>query len=331
VTERRQTVLRKLDKSRRPKARQSNRPWREAVMDLARLDIVQWLRGRRSPDGGRATTVADLRVAGSGPSRPPRPGTPDYPTPDAQVREIAQQVVAQTWESVADEVDAAAQDPATVRRELTRHFWCDLLIGLAAAVEDWQGPLERIPAEMKRRVTTAVSRSSHSHLRRHVTAQIITILVDKAWDLFMSALIVHFPVRAVLSNDDLVRSLRILAVFSCPAPGQHREVREQALRPLGDELDGLLEPATQDELRRLFAEWQDEDGAARAAGVGASAGLSPRPAPRRLCDVTTSSRDQVSGSQPSGSGGGAVAVLCTSTGPPAAAASRVVIMTSRTW
>jgi hypothetical protein len=44
-----------------------------------------------------------------------------------------------------------------------------------------------------------------------------------------------------------------------PALGEHAEVREHALKPLGEEVKGLLSDEVKPRLAELFAEWQDRD------------------------------------------------------------------------
>jgi hypothetical protein len=53
---------------------------------------------------------------------------------------------------------------------------------------------------------------------------------------------------------NLIQALRILVVFICPEPERHEEVREYALRPLGDDVSGLLGSQTRGQLSELFAE-----------------------------------------------------------------------------
>ena len=53
----------------------------------------------------------------------------------------------------------------------------------------------------------------------------------------------------------MVRALQMLAVFSCPAPARHREVREFALKPLGGEVEReVLTGTTKERLAQLFEE-----------------------------------------------------------------------------
>ena len=54
---------------------------------------------------------------------------------------------------------------------------------------------------------------------------------------------------------ETLRSLRILAVFICPAPEDHKEVREHALEPLRDDARAIITAQTKARLARLFDEW----------------------------------------------------------------------------
>lgn len=68
--------------------------------------------------------------------------------------------------------------------------------------------------------------------RAHVTEAVVNIVMDKVWHAFVAAAFGGIPLLDVLSNDDALRALRILAVFICPAPEEHEAVRQHALKPL---------------------------------------------------------------------------------------------------
>jgi hypothetical protein len=72
------------------------------------------------------------------------------------------------------------------------------------------------------------------------------------------------PLLDILSNDDALRALRILAVFICPAPEQHEAVRQHALKPLRDDTTKILTDRTKARLNLLFAEWQADGDEQRA-------------------------------------------------------------------
>jgi hypothetical protein len=44
-------------------------------------------------------------------------------------------------------------------------------------------------------------------------------------------------------------------VFICPAPEDHKEVREHALEPLRDDARAIITAQTKARLARLFDEW----------------------------------------------------------------------------
>lgn len=81
------------------------------------------------------------------------------------------------------------------------------------------------------------------------------IVVDKVWSAFKGAMVANVPLLSIITEEDAVRSLRILAVFICPSPEDHKEVREHALKPLDDDARNILTQETKKRLAKLFDEW----------------------------------------------------------------------------
>jgi hypothetical protein len=84
------------------------------------------------------------------------------------------------------------------------------------------------------------------------------------WHAFVAAAFGGIPLLDILSNDDALRALRILAVFICPAPEEHEAVRRHALKPLGNDVAKILNDQTKTRLAVLFAEWKADDGTQQA-------------------------------------------------------------------
>jgi hypothetical protein len=57
-------------------------------------------------------------------------------------------------------------------------------------------------------------------------------------------------------------------VFICPAPEDHPEIREHAMKPLGDDARQILTDETRHRLALLFTEWQPPDADAQAVSAG---------------------------------------------------------------
>lgn len=97
--------------------------------------------------------------------------------------------------------------------------------------------------------------------RPHVTEAVVALIVNKAWQGFQAAAFAGAPLLDLISNEEALRALRILAVFICPAPAQHPAVRQHALKPLGEDATKILTDQTKTRLAVLFTEWRS-DGAA---------------------------------------------------------------------
>jgi hypothetical protein len=159
------------------------------------------------------------------------------------------------WPEIAAELDRNIGRASDVKRQLAYHGWCDLFIGLVRVVEAYRDALDKIPESAKNLVKQAILGSSMQAKRPDVTSAVVDIVVDKVWGAFKGVMFANVPLLRILSSDDTLRSLRILAVFTCPAPENHKEVREHALKPLGDDAKRILTEQTKTQLVKLFDEW----------------------------------------------------------------------------
>ncbi|WP_433082340.1 hypothetical protein ACQP1P_01470 [Dactylosporangium sp. CA-052675] len=189
---------------------------REIVGDLARIDISDWLsaEGRRT----RLANVAEPEDA--------------RPTVTEQVEALAEGLAQNTWDRIAAELP----EPVAIGREFADHGWCDLLVGLARGVEARHG-LDEEAREWMRLALTESSRAPH---RPRVDKNTADVVVGHVWEALRAGS------YGWLERD--LRSLRVLAVFMCPAPEAHAEVREHALGPAA----GMLTERTRDRLQRLL-------------------------------------------------------------------------------
>ncbi|WFE47653.1 hypothetical protein [Verrucosispora sp. WMMD1129] len=204
----------------------------ETTIDLARVDITDWLAVRLTP------VVADF-------------GEP-YPSPVDQVTAFAEEMGRGAWQEIAAGLDRITSDTDTVKRELTNHGWCDLFIGLVQAIEATRYTFNSISSK----VTDMILNSTWQVDRPHVTEAVISLIVDKAWHGFQTAAFGGVPLLDIVSSDEALRALRVLAVFICPAPARHPAVRRHALKPLGDDTTKILNDQTKTKLAELFADWR---------------------------------------------------------------------------
>ncbi|MEU5859947.1 hypothetical protein ABZ815_02150 [Nonomuraea sp. NPDC047529] len=132
--------------------------------------------------------------------------------------------------------------PREARRQLTNHFWCDLLIAMAEAIEKLSKSLNRIPEY----VTTVIMQSRQNEGRGALLDALVGLAVRTAWE----------PIKSMIHTagiEELQRTCRILAVLICPAPEDHKAVQDGALLPLAQE--GMLE-ISKERLEQVFpADW----------------------------------------------------------------------------
>ncbi|AVT35997.1 hypothetical protein C6W10_05440 [Plantactinospora sp. BB1] len=232
--------------SRRLKNSEKNR---SIVVDLARLDAVDWLAGS-SGDGAPGRTRQDSERA-SGGGR----GAESHVQPAEQVSVLAKAMATETWPRISGRLDQVTPHPRDVRRELAHHGWCDLLVGMIRVIESVNGPLRalsRMPASL---IKDAILTSSAQDARPHVTAAVVGLVVDEVWRAFIAVACGGGSPFGLLGGEEALRALRILAVFICPAPRRHPEVRRYALKPLGEDVHHILTAQTEARLAELFAEW----------------------------------------------------------------------------
>jgi hypothetical protein len=250
----------------------------ETIMDLVRIDCTVWLarekdgwvalpgqrRGtetvaggpyedRRSParDDVRDELADDLPSADAG--REPSPeATSDRPGALDQVNAFARAMTEEIWQDIVAELPGTPEEIRRIRLQLADHGWCDLFIGVVRVLERFGKAFDEIPDRAKKIIVKTIRRSSRGDKRPALTKFVVNLIVDKAWAAFKAALIAHSPVFGVLTSEELLRNLRMIALFICPAPERHEEVRKHALEPLADDAQGYVSDAAKEWLAKQF-------------------------------------------------------------------------------
>lgn len=218
-----------------------NKRNRAAVIDIARVDIADSLASSVTSD------IGDNALEGDSSRRE----TSEFGSPEAnRVTALAEAMTRATWAEIANEI-GDTPDALNVKRDLAKHGWCDLLVGMIQAIESLNKAIQMIPDEAKTDIKRAILNSTMQGGRARVTSEIVDVVVDRVWQ----ALLVQVPLLGI-DTEQTLRALRILAVFICPAPESHKEVRVHALKPLGDDAREILSSKTKDRLTELFADWQ---------------------------------------------------------------------------
>jgi hypothetical protein len=272
---------------------------KEVTMDLVRIDCADWLARNASgvaPDSAPVPRRDDRTEVLESPSDGPAPveesgefapvsesedsvsdGTPvpsEGPSerPDAveQVAAFAQAMTKDIWQDVLEDLDGSPEEIRAVRLQLADHGWCDLFIGFVLVLEKFGKVVEKIPDKAKEIIAGVILGSSRSKMRSVLTKEVVGLIVDKAWGAFKVAAIAHSPLFGLLSSEDLLRNLRMIAVFICPAPEKHEEVREHAVDPLLRDAHGYISDETKEWLATQFKQWAN--GVARPAVPGSREG-----------------------------------------------------------
>jgi hypothetical protein len=264
---------------RKPRSNARNRV---AGVDSGRLDIVDWLDRQenetRSParSGGAIDNtsvmvptpqdVASVNLApgnseivqgpGSSFESDFRAGEPGHESSPAaavdQLAVLAKSATESVWKDISAELGRVSGDSRQVKYQLADHGWCDLFVGIARVVEKFNKALDKIPEAGKGLVTRAILDSSMQKNRAYLTKTVLDVVVNKVWAGLKAAAITQVPLFSILTSEEVARHLRILAVFICPAPEHHKEVRDHALKPLGRDAQNILTEQTKARLAQVF-------------------------------------------------------------------------------
>ncbi|MFJ1761682.1 hypothetical protein ACIOD2_15280 [Amycolatopsis sp. NPDC088138] len=180
---------------------------------------------------------------------------PGHPAPVEQVDALAQAMTEGIWQDILAELDAGSEDVGSIRLQLADHGWCDLIIGFVKILEKSNAVIDKLSEATKKIVVDTVVDSSRKDGRSLLTREVVGLIVDKAWGALKTAVIAHVPILELITSEELLRNLRILAVFICPAPEAHEEVREHAVTPLLDEVREHLSDETKKWLAQQFDQW----------------------------------------------------------------------------
>lgn len=181
------------------------------------------------------------------------------PGPDAdQIEAVANLLTRDVWPAARDAINEASResglDPEAVRKSLANHGWCDLIVGIIQVVEVARGVVGIIESGARDAIVRAIMQSSMQSRYREVVERVVEVLVDKVCTVFFETLKQAASPLGILANEDLLRALRIIAVFICPGPSTHVEVRKHALAPLGEDVKGYLTGQTKEYLGQVFVD-----------------------------------------------------------------------------
>jgi hypothetical protein len=221
-----------------------NNPDKEVIADWARLDIAEWLQNSDAtptPAGERGTSLPYGHLTEI-----------FHPSYIDQISVLAKSTTKDIWPEIAAELESRTDHIRDVKYELARHAWCDLFIALAIALKGANKAIDAVAEAAKTAICRAILNSSLQRHRPNITSLIVDTIVNKVWRAFKAMMIGHVSLLAIITNEDLMRGLRILALFICPAPEKHREVLENALNPLLDDARNIVKDKTKAYAIRLI-------------------------------------------------------------------------------
>jgi hypothetical protein len=161
------------------------------------------------------------------------------PSVKDQAEAIAEIVSEQAVEMIAK------YGEAPTRREMgSSHFLCSLLASIAQAINEVKHQIDKVPDLV---ISFMISQTDDNVASRAA----VTFLVRSSWRLIKA-----LPVFG--QTDALLRSARIAAILTCPAPETHKEVIRYCLWPL----EGQAISSTTFQLLKdaLPPDWRWQDG-----------------------------------------------------------------------
>lgn len=247
--DRRHRLESKIERHRRTGALSFNSRSRQASVDLARLDITEYL-SATSPNA-----PADDRPLQRVDVTDPETFSSDL----GRLSALGEKVLADAWREISAEIDGSVRSERAardVKKQLADHTWCGLLVALIRWIEQIE-QIEQIDqavhllSDSGKQFVKGVVVEHLSGLSRKLAEVIVDIVVDKVWSALAGLAAAHFP----LLGEDTLRVLRMLALFTCPSVEQHPEVYRYTARPLMGDALTLVSDEIKAQTTVLFTAW----------------------------------------------------------------------------
>lgn len=171
------------------------------------------------------------------------------------VERLADALGKPVFDGMVRELDANGVNDDTVREfrksMAATHYWCSLFLALAQAMGTYGKAWDRI-ADMTKQVLAESVAKLHDGKLDKLRQQVVGILADKACGALRSFVEGQNPALALMGSEDLLRALRILAVFCCPNAAEHPDIDRFCVKPLMADARSILQDKTRDRLQRAF-------------------------------------------------------------------------------
>jgi hypothetical protein len=241
--DRRSQLEAKIERNRRTGALSSNARNRQALVDLARLDITDYLSATSpmTPPAGQHEHPIDL-------------SDPALSSSDlGRLSALGDTLMAETWDDISADIDSQVKNQQTardVKKHLADHTWCGLLVALIRWIEQIDAAVQIFTDKAKQFVKGLLVKHL-SGLSKRLAEVVVDIVIDRVWSALARLLEAHFP----LFGEDTLRVLRMLALFACPSVEQHPEVYKYTAKPLMGDALKVVSDEVKAQVSTLFTAW----------------------------------------------------------------------------
>ena len=222
---------------------------RQAYLNLVRLDLADHL-SLGSPAINAGEIRSRLRDA---------PGLASVDSDLDRLHVIGVVVMEDAWNDISDDIARQLKNDKTVyavRKRLANHVWCDLLVGLIRLIERAKNADDILSSEAAKFIRERLTERFDSGISQEVTNAVIELVVKRVWAALKMLFAAHFP----LVGAEILPTVRILAVFSCPSVDHHPEVYEHAVKPLANNARKIVADETKEQMSIVFAAWWRRQG-----------------------------------------------------------------------
>lgn len=232
------TLAKDFTKRDRPRSKKPTKVYKEAAVNLGRVDLWTWL----SQVLGRAVSQPREPAAPAVAAPPEQPRIPEPREPEtdgARTVESTHALAEHLEKVVLPELLELApaeglKSEEELKKTLTDHFWCELLAQLARAL---RAKLTFVDANIQR-VTDWICTSREGEARVPVPQPLVRAAVRSTWQ-HLEKLVA--PPLATLTGPTALLTVRLLAIAICKAPEKHETVAKYCLDPLTKTMRRLVQ------------------------------------------------------------------------------------------
>ncbi|MFC4068289.1 hypothetical protein [Actinoplanes subglobosus] len=241
--DRRRRIEARIERNQRTDELNFNARNRQALVDLARLDITEhlWDTDPKTPPAEPQAQTGDL-------------SDPALSSSDLRrLSTLGDKLMAEPWKEIDADIDRQIKNQQTaldVKRRLADHTWCGLLVALIRWIEKIDTAVQIVTDKAKEFVKDFLV-DHLSGLPGKLAEIVVDIVIDRVWSALARLVEAHFP----LLGDDTLRALRMLALFACPSVERHPQVYQYTAEPLMGDALNLVSEEVKEQVSTLFNAW----------------------------------------------------------------------------